>query len=359
MKIHWSINILLYLLGACFNVMLLALVVYMVYTFAWRGFYLGEEYSLKLLAEKPDKEVEFVLNEDTPLSEAAGRLEELGVISNQYYYRLEMFLKKSSTIYKAGTYTLNQNMSNTKINATLHTQPVEILPDNVITIPEGYNIRDIAMYLEDRELVLAADFLEACDTHDFDYTFLNDMPERANRLEGYLFPDTYFISPNPTPDEIINKMLTRFDDIFSYEYRDQAAEMGYTIDEIVTIAAIIEKEVRVAAERPKVSEVIYNRLRTNTPLQMCSTVLYVLDKKRDRLLESDLQIQSPYNTYIQGGLPIGPIASPGADCIRAALYPDTGNLMYFVLQDDETGEHYFTNDYNAFLNAKARYNQQF
>lgn len=359
MKMHWLVNLLLYLLGICFNGALLILVVYMVYVYALRGYYYGEDFSDKLMEEKPNREVEFVLEEDTPVAEAAKMLEEKGVVSNQYLYRLELFLKDSSTIYKAGTYHLNQNMNSTQINVTLRTQPVEAAEENRITILEGYSIRDIATYLEDKELMFASEFIEACETHEFPFSFLNEVPDRPNRLEGYLFPDTYFLSANPTPDEVIYKMLARFDEIYSDEYRARAAELDMTMDEIITVAAIIEKEVRLAEERPKVAEVVYNRLNQGMPLQMCSTVLYVLDKKRDRLLLTDLEVKSPYNTYINTGLPTGPIANPGADCIKAALYPEQGSLLYFVLQDDETGEHFFTDNYDSFVNAKIRYNQEF
>lgn len=358
-KMHWSVNMLLYLAGLCVNIALLALVGYLVYVYALKGFYFGEEFSDQLLSEKPDREVEFVLDRDTPVAEAATMLEDAGVIPNQYLYRLELFLKDSSTMYKAGTYNLNQNMSSTQINVTLREEPVVEVEENRITIREGFSIRDIATYLEDKELMSADEFIEACETHDFPYWFLQDLPERPNRLEGYLFPDTYFVSAEPTPDEIIYKMLDRFEEIFNDDYRARAEELGLTVDEVITMSSIIEKEVRLPEERPKVSQVIFNRLEQNMPLQMCSTVLYVLDKKRDRLLLSDLEVQSPYNTYIDKGLPIGPIANPGADCIKAALYPESGQNLYFVLQDDETGAHYFTGNYDAFVNAKIRYNQEF
>ena len=360
MKIHWSINVLLYLVGIAASGLLLIFVVYLVYVYAIKGYNFGEEFSQNMIAERPSREVEFILDEDTSAAEAAKMLEELGVIKNQYLFRLELFLKDSSTVYKAGTYDLNQNMSNTDINRTLRTAPAVVIPDSVITIYEGYSVRDIAMYLEAREIMFAEEFLEACETLDLPFGFISDIPEgRKNRLEGYLFPDTYFISGNPTAYEIINKMLTRFDEIFTGEYRNRAEELGLTMDQVVTMASVIEKEVRVAEERPKVSEIIYNRLKIDMPLQMCSTVLYVLDTKRERLLLSDLEVKSPYNTYIQGGLPIGPIANPGAECIKAALYPDGGQFLYMVLQNDETGEHYFTADYDAFVNAKARYNREF
>lgn len=356
MKMDGFLKVLLYVLGLFFNVAMLGLVVYLVYAYTFKGYYFGETISTEMMAEKPDREVEFVLEEDTLAADAAKMLEEQGIIENQYLYRLELFLKGSSTVYKAGTYNLNQNMSNTQVNVTLRKQPVKEMEENRITIREGYSIRDIAMYLEDKELVKAEDFIEACETHDFPFTFIDNIPDRPNRLEGYLFPDTYFISAEPTADEIITKMLAQFDEVFSDVYRDRAEELGMTMDDIVIMASLIEKEVRVAEERPKVAEVIYNRLKQGMLLQIDATVQYVLDKKRDRLLLTDLEVESPYNTYKYTGLPIGPIANPGGECLKAALYPEEGSLLYYVLQNEETGEHFFTDNYDDFLDAKARYN---
>jgi UPF0755 protein len=215
-------------------------------------------------------------------------------------------------------------------------------------------VRDIAVYLESLELMTADEFIEAAETHDFNYGFLYGLPvsERRYRLEGYLFPDTYYVSADPTPDEVINKMLTRFDEIFTNEYRQQAEDLGLTIDEAIIIASMIEKEVSVETERPLVSQVIHNRLELGMALQIDATVLYALDKRPDRLLLTDLEIDSPYNTYKYGGLPVGPISNPGADSIRAALFPEEGNYLFYVLQDPETGVHFFSDDYQEHLGAQ-------
>ncbi|MCL2708340.1 MAG: endolytic transglycosylase MltG [Defluviitaleaceae bacterium] len=360
MRTNWLIDILQFLLGMFVNVGLLLIVAYLVYIFALRGFAFGEDFSAKMTEEKPSVEIEFVLEEDTPAAEVAMMLEERGVISNQYLFRLELFLKDSSKFYKAGTYILDQNMSNTQVNVTLRARPEEILPDNMITIPEGYTIRDIATYLEARELMTAEEFIEACENYSVAYHFLAELPDRPNRLEGYLFPDTYFITSNATPEDIIGKMLSRFDEIFNYEYRIRARELGMSIDEVITKASIIEREVRMHSERVIVSGVIDNRLKRGMLLQMDATVQYALDKRKERLTLEDLEINSPYNTYVYTGLPIGPIANPGAECIRAALFPEfpgDREYLYYVLTDAETGEHYFTHDYDDFLRVKANYGQ--
>jgi UPF0755 protein len=355
MKLEAILDILKFILGLMFNIALMAAVIYMVYSYALEGYGKGSDFAAKLTAEGPDSEVEFVLEEDTPVSEAARMLEELGVIRNEYWFQLDLFLKGSSTVYKAGTYKLNKKMSVTEVNVAMRKVQVEEVPDNIITVPEGWTVRDIATYLEDKELMTAEEFVEACDTHEFPFSFAAAIPERANRLEGYLFPDTYYISPEADADEIIYKMLARFDEIFSDDFRYRARELGATIDDIVIAASIIEKEVKVPSERALVSRVIYNRLEIGQHLEIDATILYALDKRKDRLLYSDLEIDSPYNTYVYGGLPLGPISNPGQECLEAALYPESGPYLYYVLQDEETGEHYFTDDYDDFLNAKARY----
>ena len=359
MGTKWLANSLLFLAGVCFNVIIFVLVGYFIYIYAIKGYDYGMDLAVNLTEEKPSREVEFVLLEDTPIAEAARMLEEKGLIENAYLYRLELLLKDSSTYYKAGTYMLNQNMNHTDINVTLRQKSVEVIVEDRITIPEGYSMRDIATYLENKGYFSQEEFIYACNHHDFQFTFLRYIPERENRLEGYLFPNTYFVSNNPTPDEIINKMLQSFDSTYTELYHNRADELGMTMDEIITMASIIEKEVRLSEERPMVAEVMYNRMSSGMRLEMCSTVLYVLDKKRDRLLVEDLEVDSPYNTYLYTGLPHGPIANPGADCIRAALYPETGSNLFFVLEDDETGKHFFTDNYDAFLRAKERFNQIF
>jgi UPF0755 protein len=166
------------------------------------------------------------------------------------------------------------------------------------------------------------------------------------------------VTQNPTPNEIIFKMLSRFDEVFNHDYRQRAREIGKTIDEIVIIASMIEKEVRVPDERAKVARVIYNRLAFPMRLQIDATVLFALDKRANRLMLSDLEVVSPYNTYLNDGLPIGPIGNPGASCIRAALYPEDGPWLYYVVHNIDTGEHYFTTNHEDHLRARDRYLQQ-
>jgi UPF0755 protein len=227
------------------------------------------------------------------------------------------------------------------------------------TIPEGFTVDQIASRLAEEGICSASDFKDAVYNADYGYKFIEGIPERNLELQGYLFPDTYEIYLDATPEQIVSAMLNRFNEVFKDEYYDRADALGLTVDEIITIASIIEREVRVPEERRTVSGVIYNRLEIDMKLEMCSTVMYVLDKPQDRLLYSDLRIDSPYNTYMYSGLPVGPIANPGEESIIAALYPEDNDYLFFVLKDPETGAHDFNQTLQQHNAAKQEYNTDF
>jgi len=182
-----------------------------------------------------------------------------------------------------------------------------------------------------------------------------DVPPRLNRLEGYLFPDTYRIPTNPTPGCIIQRMLQNFVDRMDENFFVYAEERGKTMDEIITIASIIEAETPRADERALVSQVIYSRLEQNILLQMDATVAYALGEHRSRLLRADLQVDSPYNTHIYLGLLIGPIGNPGRASIEAALRPADTNYLFFVVDYADHSRHVFTTNYADHNAAVQRY----
>lgn len=345
-----------FLIGGAFSALITVVTACFVYTFAETGFEYGKNLAESMTAEKPPLDVEIVLEDGATIDDAARQLKAKGVIENALFFRLESILKGSDDAFEGGTFIVNTSMDSNEINAALR-RAAETSTDVRITIMEGYSIANIADYLENKEIVTAEEFIQACGAGGFEYKFLENVPERENRLEGYLFPDTYLISPNADADEIINKMLTRFGEIYDAECKARAEELGLTMDEVVIMASIIEKEVKIPEERAKVSAVIRNRLAADMPLQMCSTVVYVLDKPKNRLTEADLKVKSPYNTYVNAGLPQGPVGNPGQACILAALNPEDSDVLYFVLTDDEEGSHLFTSDYNEFTEAKELYNQ--
>jgi len=354
MKSDNIISLLQYILGTFFNIAIMAVVGFLIYILAIQGFNFGVSFAADMVAKGPDQEVILVLEDDTPAAEVARRLEEMGVINNSRLFNLELFLMGRVRTYAAGTYTLNRNMTNTEVHQVLRGSASMVAPHEVITIPEGWTMQDMADYFEYRGFFPAEEFMYVATYGHFNFNFLLGRPDRPNGLEGYLFPDTYQIPVNPAPGDIIVRMLRRFDEVLDADIQELAYEMGLTLDEVVIIASIIERETRLASERPRVSQVVHNRLAIGMNLQLCSTVSYVLDVPRDRLLLADLEIDSPFNTYMHAGLPIGPICNPGAAAIRAAVQPSGGTYLYFVLYDFETGEHFFSNTYAEHSAADAR-----
>ena len=227
-------------------------------------------------------------------------------------------------------------------------------PGNVIetvrvTIPEGYEIYRIADTLEEKGLIDKDKFYYLIDNGNFDYDFIDEIPQREMRLEGYLFPDTYEFVPN---DEygIINEMLRRFEEIY-LKYKPSVDDSYLNMDEFITLASIIEREAG-GADKHLVSSVFHNRLKSSSYpyLQSCATVQYVLKERKPVLSIDDTKIDSPYNTYINKGLPIGPIASPGEQAIEAALNPAKTNYYFFVLGSD--GKHHFSTTFNQHISNK-------
>jgi len=316
-----------------------------------------------LMAKEPDENRQIInVSINIPQgsnTESIGKiLEEKGLVNSSVYFRIIAKIKGVDSQFQYGDYDLNTGMNDEEIMKILTTQG-EKREVVTFTIPEGYTIEKITAKLESIGLCTEAEFMSALDNGRYGYKFLEFIPERNLRLQGYLFPSTYEVYADATAEDIVSTMLEKFDQVFKDEYYPQMEKLGMTLDDIVKIASIIEREVKVPEERPLVSRVIYNRLEIEMPLQMCSTIMYVLDVPRDRVYLKDLEIDSPYNTYKNSGLPVGPIANPGEASIIAALYPADNNYLYFVLTDPEAGSHQFSatlDDHNA---AKQKYKQDF
>ena len=168
-------------------------------------------------------------------------------------------------------------------------------------------------------------------------------------MEGYLFPATYEIPNGMSAHDIIDLMLAAFDNQFKPEYYERATELGLTVDEVITMASIVERETDSGTERAKVAGVFYNRRNSGMKFQSCATVQYILGERKPVLSIADTQIDSPYNTYMYAGFPIGPICNPGTECIEAALYPEATDAYYFVLGKD--GSHIYSKTYEEHLAA--------
>jgi len=292
---------------------------------------------------------EIVIPMGSSVKSIAKMLENESVIKDKLVFELYCKVNDKAEKIKAGKYSVNSSMNISEIVDVIVSG--KALIDTVkFTIPEGYNLAQIAEKLESLELVSPENIKAALKAKSYNYDFIGQIPEREKKLEGYLFPDTYEIYRDTTAEAIIDKLLGRFDTVFTEKYRNRAKELNMTIDQVLTLASIIEREAKLDSERKTISAVFQNRLKKNMMLQSCATVQYLFKEQKEVLTYKDLEIESPYNTYKHTGLPPGPIASPGIKSIEAALYPEKVDYLYFVAKDD--GSHIFTKTYSAHLNAQ-------
>ena len=225
-----------------------------------------------------------------------------------------------------------------------------------ITIPEGYELREIADILEKNALIDRNKFYDVVKNYDFDYPYIKELKKTETRLEGFLFPDTYMFS-RTIDDEvsIVKKMLNRFDEIYS-KFKQYENKYSYSTYEIVTLASIIEREAANKNDFHNVSSVFHNRLKRTdnlSYLQSCATVQYILKERKKVLSVKDTEIDSPYNTYKYPGLPKGPIASPGEWAINAALNPNNTNYLYFL--NDKDGNLHFSKTFSEHQSNTSKY----
>lgn len=286
-------------------------------------------------------------------ADIANILKEKKLISNTFTFRLSSRINGYDGTYQMGTYDVDTGMTPTQIMALL--QSGEVSTQNKLTIPEGYTVKQIADRVAETGICTAEEFITEANTGTFPHSFLKDLPDREYRLEGYLFPDTYFLTEDMTPHEIIYMMLDRFEQMYTQEYQDAVAASGHTLDEIVTIASMIEKEITLDEERARAAGVIYNRLEQDMSLGIDATVLYAVGKTGGELTQADLQTDSPYNTRLHKGLPLGPIANPGEASFKAALYPEENEYLFYVVEAAGKSNHVFCKTNEEFLAAKEKY----
>ncbi|MBC7765033.1 MAG: endolytic transglycosylase MltG [Hyphomonadaceae bacterium] len=262
-----------------------------------------------------------------------------------YHWYLKLNTLKGDV--QSGSHTLKPAMGYRALAKALST-PVASVFDVRVTIPEGFELKQIAKKFAEAKCCTEKEFLDAAKL-PYDFAFLSTIPERPIRLEGYLFPDTYDFPIKTKPEIIIHTMLKRFDEMLTPSLRDRAKEKGMTIDQTIILASIIEREAKLGNERSHISAVFKNRLASKkTPyLQSCATVQYILGERKPILSVADTKIKSPYNTYLHAGLPVGPIASPGLASIEAALYPERSEDLFFVAKKD--GSHLFSKTYEAHM----------
>ena len=277
-----------------------------------------------LFAKKVVKEI--TIPEGAGANSVIAMLKEEGLIKSEFVMKVVIKLTGSAEKIHSGRTEISSRMGYFEIKDKLLTANTIIK----ITIPEGYEIDQIVDVFSESLGIDKAELYNELEHGVFDYDFINDdMPAGKYRFEGYIFPETYYVDKSMSAHQIIDVCLKQFDEVYTPELRKQTEKMGFTIHVMVTLASIIEKEGK--SELDKISSVFHNRLKSPnfSYLESCATVIYVTKQPKDRLTYADINVESPYNTYINKGLPPGPIASPGEHAILAAIYPADTDYFYF------------------------------
>ena len=282
------------------------------------------------------------------LSSVAGKLEEVGVVGSSLLFELEARYNGWDNEIKPGEYRFVPGEAREEILRTLSSG--DSISAFTITIPEGLTLEQTARVVEVESGVPAAEFEAAAEKTDYDYAFLDDLD--IETTEGFLFPKKYEFEGEKSAEQIVDRLLDQYL-VETREFDFEAAQRRFNLTEyeLITTASLVEKEAANPEERSLIASVIYNRIRSGMPLQIDATVQYVLHKPKENLSFDDLEVESPYNTYKNRGLPPAPIASPSRESIRAALEPAETDYLYYVLGAGGK-EHFFTDDYDEFLEAK-------
>lgn len=276
----------------------------------------------------------------------AATLAQQNIIASERRFRFLARLRGEDKRLKAGEYALVSSMTPVQVLDTLVNNKVML---HRLTIPEGYNLHQIAAEIARLELADAGAF-EALAANPAVAAALG---HPADTLEGYLYPDTYYFPRGVLPRAIIETMVRRFDAQFPDAWRQQAILLKLSVHQVVTLASIIEKETGAPAERPVIASVFHNRLKKKMRLESDPTVIYGIPEFDGNLTRRHLMTPAPYNTYLIRGLPPGPIANPGRAAMEAALYPAQTDYLFFVSKQD--GTHTFSRNYNEHSTAVRKY----
>ena len=299
------------------------------------------------------QEIAFSVESGQSLTRVANNLEAAGLIRNRTVFKYYCDFAGMGQKIQSGSYMLKPSMTMSEIAEQLTTGDGNPIVRDITLIP-GWTIEEFAASLVEKGVLTdSQEFLDLCKrgTSFADYYYIADVmtsknvAQRKYVLEGYLAPNTYEIYVTATAEEIIRKLLSQTDRVFPVEYQNRADELGMTMDQVITLASLIPKEAK-DEDFAKTSAVFHNRLKKKMKLQSDVTIHYVTGLRKMSLDNSDLALNSPYNTYQVTGLPLGPICNPSAKAIEAALYPDetfvAEGYLYFCAKDPESGELHFS-----------------
>ena len=328
--------------------LILAVSVALVVFLGLTGYHYIEESYVAPVAADTTQTVHLEIKSGSSLSSISTLLYEEGIIRNKFAFQLFADLNDLGGSLKAGQYDLSPGMTMEQIADVLKEGNPPRSVKKMMFL-EGFTVEDMAdklvkegLFDEDER----KEFLDLCKDADafIDYDFIaalkdtENLSSRKYALEGYLAPDTYQFYDDATPEDVIKKLLDQFNKVFKYEYKQRAEEMGMTIDQVLTLASMIEWEAT-ELDFKKVSAVFHNRIEKEMEFGSCASMRYVTGIKKMTYTEEERAIVSPYNTYMYKGLPLGSINNPGANAIDAALYPEEEfDYLYFMNKDKTSSE---------------------
>jgi UPF0755 protein len=305
----------------------------------------GVYYSLNSPIKGQDPSEPFIVKRGETVKSITKNLKDDGYIRSDVFFLSLVRVSRNTRTIKSGQYNIDSGMKNIEI---LQILSKGIVATEKFTIPEGFTFIQIAELLDKKGISTTDQLIEACYNPDI----LKKYKIPFKNVEGFLFPDTYIVAVDLTANQLIEMMVEKF-----FENLRNIPFTQYTEEELiktVIIASLVEKEALLDSERELVAAVFYNRLSKGKRLESCATIQYILGKTKERLLFSDLKVDSPYNTYLNSGLPPGPISNPGFKSLYAAANPADVDYLFFVSKND--GSHHFSTTYKEHLDAIDRYN---
>ncbi len=280
------------------------------------------------------------VNYGATTDKVANDLYKLKLIRSKTAFKILAHFKYLNSKIKKGTYGLSPNMTLNEIISLLSEGK---FVEQKVTIPEGFTVEQIAELLSKKQIIINKNkFLELAKTY-VPYDYIKKSAKVKYQCEGFLFPDTYYFLEKSDPKIILTTLTYQFNKKFVPEMKAKAQKQNMSIYDIIVLASIIEREAKLKDERAKIAGVFINRINKKMLLQSCATVEYILQKHKNALSIKDIEIDSPYNTYINYGLPPGPISNPGLESIKSVLYPEKTDFLYYVI-NGKCG-HYFAKTY--------------
>lgn len=278
------------------------------------------------------------------------KLKEEGIIKHELAFKYYLKTHDVGAKLRAGSYQLSPSMTTEEIVQELLTGVGEMIR---FTIPEGYTLRDIADLFEAEDIMTADVFWNLVRTYDISgYGFMKGCPDNDHRLEGFLFPDTYFIAKHTAPEKVIAMMLDRFQEVWAQLPENKSGLSNY---DVVILASMVESEAKLDDERATIASVYLNRMRIQMPMQCDATILYAMPERKTQLYYSDYQYESIYNTYLHAGLPPTPISNPGIKSLEAAVQPAQTEYLYYLWDKKDNDGHVFAKTYDQHLKNIDQY----